>query len=149
MAKVRKQHIDPKHTFIATVPRILLTTIISGLFLLILSALIAYNSSGALMLANILPPICLLVASVLGGYVSGRTSDKGVAYLCALASSVTIVILITAIRLIIHSAGCNLTPTNSFLFHLLIIALSLLGVLLSGRSRVSAKTKRHRSRRLK
>ncbi|MBR4033303.1 MAG: hypothetical protein IKJ04_00705 [Clostridia bacterium] len=149
MAKVRKQHIDPKHTFIATVPRILLTTIISGLFLLFISALIAFNSHNALMLAGILPPICLLIASVIGGYISGRTSDKSTAYLCTLTSSVTLVILITVIRLILPSANCDLAPTLSFFFHLLLIALSLLGVLLSGRTRSSAKKKRHRTRRLK
>lgn len=149
MAKVRKQHIDPKHTFIATVPRILLTTIISGLFLLLLSALIAFNSSNTLMLAGILPPICLLIASVFGGYLSGRSSDKPTTYLCALTSSVTLVVLITVIRLIIPSAECDLAPTYSFFFHLLLIVLPLLGVLLSGRTRSSAKRKRHRTRRLK
>lgn len=149
MAKVRKQHIDPKHTFIATVPRILLTTIISGLFLLLLSALTAFNSSKALMLADILPPICLLIASVIGGYVSGRTMDKPQAYLCALTSSVALVILITVIRLIIPSAECDHTPTFSFFFHILLFVLPLLGVLLSGRTRSSAKKKRRRTRRLK
>ncbi len=149
MAKVRKQHIDPKHTFIATVPRILLTTIISGLLLLIISAIIAYNSPNTLMLAGIMPQVCLLLASAIGGYFSGRTLDKPTDYLCALTSSVTLVILITLIRLIIPSAECDLTPTYSFFFHLLLIVLPLLGVLLSGRTRSSAKRKRHRTRRLK
>lgn len=149
MAKVRKQHIDPNRTFIATVPRILLTTIVSGLFLLFLSALIAFNSTNTLMLAGVLPPICLLIASVIGGYLSGRTSDKPTAYLCALTSSVALVILITVIRLIIPSAECGLTPTFSFFFHILLFVLPLLGVLLSDRTRSSAKRKRHRTRRLK
>lgn len=149
MAKVRKQYIDPKHNFFKTVPMILLIMTASGLLLLTLSALFAYRSQSPLKLADLLPPVCLFISSVIGGYVSGRTTERPVSYLSALTASTVLALIMVLLRTFVPAPENTLKPSISFLFHSLIIISSLLGVLISERTHTARKSKRKRSRRSK
>ncbi len=149
MAKVRKQYIDPKHSFFKTVPMILLIMSVSGLLLLTISALFAFKSQHPLRLADILPPACLFIASAVGGFASGRISVKPISYLGALTASSVLTLLLILFRIFVPPLESALDPAISLMFHSLIIISSLLGVLISERTHAPRNRKRSRSRRLK
>lgn len=147
MTNNKKQRFDPKHAFIATVPRLLLITVSSGLLLLFISALLVYGCDRPLTLVGPIAAACLYIASFISGFASGRLTDKPISYASAAMSSAIIIIVTVSLSLLFPRFSGEIDHTASFFMRVSILPVALIGTLVSERAFRSKRKRVYRPRR--
>ena len=135
-----------KGTFIAKVPIVMLSMILSGLLLLLVSAYFALKTNSPLSLTAPLSLAALYLSSFIGGAVCAFLLEDPGSYVCALISSSVFTIITLISKLIIPKPESIMQTGPSIVLHVLIIAACLGGVFVTQRIRYRNK-RRHKTRR--
>lgn len=134
------------NTFIAKVPIVLLTMILSGLLLLLVSAFLVLNSESPLILSTPLSLTALYLCSFIGGIVCSLMFDNPQSYIGALLASSAFTVIILIMKITVPQAPSAPQIMISIILHTFIIVACFAGVFLTERIRYQ-NTRRHKIRR--
>ncbi len=131
------------HTVYETAPKAALIMLLSGLFILLISAAIAIRTASPIDLSRPAALISLYAGAAVGGlFCSKRLTEKKQAATSSLIASVILIIILILCKFIIPGGTYKADLTVSVLLHLLIIPVSALASILCGNK--PAKRKKHK-----
>lgn len=135
-----------KGALIAKVPIVLLSMMLSGLLLLIISAYLALRTDSPLLLSTPLSAVSLYLCSFIGGTICALMHRNPESYISALISSSALVLFTLILKVIIPRSSSAPQTGISIVLHALIVVACLAGVLLAEKCR-SKNNRRHKTRR--
>ncbi len=132
--------------FIAKVPIVLLSMMLSGLLLLLISAYFALKTDSPLLLSSPLSAASLYICSFIGGTVCALMLGHPESYFAALLSSSAFALIILIMKAVIPQSSSSPRAGVSVIMHSLIVISCLAGVAITEKCR-SHKNRRHKIRR--
>lgn len=132
-------------SFIVKVPIVLLSMMLSGLLLLLISSYFALKTDSPLALTTPLSIISLYLCSFIGGAICAIVLRHSQSYLCALVSSTAFIIIELVLKAVVPRSATTPQIGVSALLHALIILSCISGVFFTLKIRVP-NNKRHKQK---
>lgn len=133
-------------SLIAKVPIVLLSMILSGLLLLLISAYFALKTDSPILLSSPLSLAALYLSALVGGVVCSLTLEKPQSYICSIVSSSFFVIITVTLKAFIPKSLSSPQTIVSIFLHALIVLVCVAGVYAAEKCKYGYN-RRHRIRR--
>ncbi len=117
------------HTIPETAPKAALIMLLSGLFVLFISALFILRAESPAALARPLSLVSLYLGAMAGGFYAAKLIPDGQAYIASAAAAALLVALMVALKFILPDDGDALAPMLSLGLHGAVIGAAAFGTL--------------------